>query len=108
MGASSNVTCSLVILATPTQILEGIQFHLELSETTTTSWAFFSRRFRCNAAVCPDIPAPKTTTLATAYLLRSQGAAFVSAKDPLTRGKPGRALRCQTLIPHGVYHVLIP
>jgi len=50
-------------------MLEGIQFHLELGETTTTSCSFGNLRRRCSAAVCPETPAPKITTRAIAVLL---------------------------------------
>jgi hypothetical protein len=39
-------------------MFEGIQFHLLLGETTTTSCLLPSLLFAWRAAVCPAIPAP--------------------------------------------------
>ncbi len=48
----------------PTQIFDGIQFHLLLGETTTTSCPEPRRLRACIAAVCPAIPAPRMSNLA--------------------------------------------
>lgn len=48
----------------PTQVFEGIQFQSAFGDTTITSCGPFSRRLRCRAAVWPEIPAPRITTLA--------------------------------------------
>src|SRR5664279_2411473 len=69
-GCSGKTTSSLSSFPTPTQMLEGIQFHRELGETTVTV-CFLPRprrprsRDRWSAAVCPEIPAPRITTSAT-------------------------------------------
>ncbi len=47
MGASGKVTWSADIWPTPTQMFEGIQFHCEFGETTTTSW--------CLAQLAPQV-----------------------------------------------------
>ena len=44
-------------MPTPTQMFEGIQFHLLLGETITTSCLLPSFFFARRAAVCPAIPA---------------------------------------------------
>src|SRR5512146_2246958 len=59
--ARSNVTSSSVIWPTRTQILEGIQFHFALGDTTMISCCLPIHLLRYLAAVCPDIPAPKIT-----------------------------------------------
>ena len=41
---------SAVMSPTPTQMLDGIQFHSLLGETTTISWLRPRRRLRCSAA----------------------------------------------------------
>src|SRR5664279_432043 len=51
-------------------MLEGIQFHRELGETTVTVCSLPRvrrprSRDRWSAAVCPEIPAPRMTTSAT-------------------------------------------
>src|SRR3970040_2324306 len=60
-SARSKVTSFSVIWPTPTQMLEGIQFHLALGDTTTISCCFPIHLLRYLAAVCPDIPAPRIT-----------------------------------------------
>ena len=56
---SSNVTWSVFILPTPTQMFDGIQFQLAFGVTTTTSSDRFSIRERWSAAVWPAIPPPE-------------------------------------------------
>ena len=56
---------------TPTQMFDGIQFQRLLGETTTTSCARPSFRRKISAAVCPDTPAPRTTTLAMSVRARA-------------------------------------
>lgn len=51
MGARGKTTWSAPILPTPTQMFDGIQFHFEFGETTTTSCAFPSFFLRYSAAV---------------------------------------------------------
>src|SRR5512145_3331030 len=60
-SARSKVTSLSVIWPTPTQMLEGIQFHFALGDTTTISCCFPTHLLRYLAAVWPDIPAPKIT-----------------------------------------------
>jgi hypothetical protein len=44
---------------------------LEFGDTTITWWLLLSKRRKCSAAVCPDIPAPNTTIRAMSLLLPS-------------------------------------
>ena len=87
-----------VIWPTPTQMLDGIQFHLGLGETTTMSCCLPINRFRYRAAVCPD-KSDQVCGIAPHHDLTLVMKCAVRCPPPASL-----KLRLGTLIEAGCYH----